>query len=290
MSDTILLIDVSSLIYRAYYALPEMTTTSGQPTNAIYGFINMFWMVIRRITPAIVIACMDSKEKTIREDVFPEYKSQRVSMPEGFYSQIPWVERFLSCLGISVVKVPGYEADDLIASCIRKIDSEYVFYILTSDKDLAQLVKERVYLCNYLRGSITCWDREKVKEKFGVYPEQFVDYLALIGDVSDNIPGVPCIGPKTASRLLSEYDNLEGIYEHLDRLASRVRKSLIENRHLVFRNRELIKVIDKVDVDITLSPLPEVLPDCLYEIYCQLEFRSFIKRQFPDRIQDGTLF
>ncbi len=288
--SSILLIDVSSLVYRAYYALPEMSTSFGQKTNAIYGFVNMFWMVLGRIEPFGVIACLDSKEKTFREEVFSEYKAQRVEMPDEFYSQLPWVERFLSCLGVPIVRVPGYEADDLIGSCIKKIDSDHTFYILTSDKDLAQLVRENVYFCNYQRGKIECWDREKVREKFGVYPEQFVDYLSLIGDTSDNIPGVPSIGPKTASSLLQRYGSLEGIYENLDKVAPRHRQRLIEFRGLVFRNRDLVRVREDVEVDVELRPFPKDLPDCLYQFYKELEFRSFIKRQFPNRLEDGTLF
>ncbi len=290
MSSVILLIDVSSLVYRAYYALPEMKAKSGQMTNAIYGFINMFWMVIGQIEPYAVIACMDSKEKTVRKEMFDEYKAQRVAMPEEFYSQLPLVEKFLACLTVPVVKVPGYEADDLIASCIRKINPQHTFYILTSDKDLAQLVRDNVYLCNYFRGKIDCWDREKVKSKFGVYPEQFVDYLSLVGDSSDNIPGVPSIGPKTASSLLNKYGDLETIYQNLDCIPTRTKENLIKFREVVFRNRSLIRVIDSVNIDFRLTPLSKELPDCLYEFYQDLGFRSFIKRQFPHRLDDGTLF
>ncbi len=293
MSSVILLIDVSSLVYRAYYALPEMRTKSGQMTNAIYGFVNMFWMVTGRINPYAVIACMDSKEKTIRKKMFEDYKAQRVVMPNEFYSQLPWIEKFLTCLRIPVIKVPGYEADDLIASCIQKIDSQYsqyTCYILTSDKDLVQLVKDGVYLCNYFRGTIECWDREKVKARFGVNPDQFVDYLSLVGDSSDNIPGVPSIGPKTASSLLAKYGNLEGIYQNLDCIPARIRTNLVKFKELVFRNRDLVKVIDSVDVDLVLLSFSKDLPECLYEFYQELEFRSFIKRQFPHRSENGTLF
>ncbi len=288
MKKKIGLIDVSSLIYRSYFALPYMSTSTGEAVNAVYGFVNMYWAVDRQLSLDAAIACFDSKEKTFREDILPDYKAQRQAMPDDFYPQIDLVEEFLGCVGAVCLKVAGYEADDLIASAIKEIDGESVFYIVSSDKDLSQLVSDNVFLCRSRRSSsdMQILDREGVKKTFGVYPEQMVDFLSLVGDTSDNIKGVSGVGQKTAASLLDRYKTLEGIFENIDDIKKdRLRQALLDQKEMLLRNKRLIKVRDDINLDLDRISLDrEIDADCLYGFYRRLEFESLIKKQFPDKM------
>ncbi len=289
MKSKVLLLDVSSLAYRAYYALPFMSGPNGQPTNAVYGFVNMFWRLIGDLDPDYGVACLDSKEPTFREEVYTEYKANRVTMPDEFYSQLPLIEEFLSACDVGTLRLAGYEADDLIGSIVsslRREKNSLDFYIVSSDKDLLQLVGEGVYFCDYKNGKLEVLDEVKVLEKVGVRPAQIPDYLAMLGDTSDNIPGVPGIGKKTAVKLLREYGTIDGIYANLGSLPERLRKALEESRDLVYRNLELVKVKTDLSISVGLVPLKKTPDDSLYIFYQRLGFRSFLKRQFPERI-DG---
>ena len=296
MKKKIVLIDVSSLIYRSYFALPYMSTSTGQAVNAVYGFINMYWALDRQLSPDSVIACFDSKEKTFREEILPDYKAQRQAMPDDFYPQIDLVEEFLRCVGAVILKMAGYEADDLIASAIKEIDGETVFYIVSSDKDLSQLVSDNVFLCRSRRSSsdMQILDRDGVKEAFGVYPEQIVDFLSLVGDASDNIKGVSGVGQKTAASLLDRHKSLEGIFENIESIKKdRLRQALLDERETLLRNKRLIKVKDDIALDLTRDSLNRGKDlDCLYNFYRRLEFESLIKKQFPEKakMEDEALF
>ncbi len=279
----ILLVDISSLIFRAYFALPFMSNSKGQPTNAIYGFVNMFWMVKKKIPADLIIACGDCREKTFREELFPAYKAQRQQMPDEFYSQLPFIERFLEICGVPLIKVAGYEADDVIASIISQMPKGYKFYILTSDKDLLQLVGDNVVVCNYHRGNLVIFDKQKVKEKYGVWPEQFVDFLSIVGDNSDNIVGVKGIGPKTATKLLNKYYDVEELFLSIDQLPLKIKKSLLDSKEQIFLNKHLIKVKDDLPLSLNLLPKENHIDqENLYKFYEELEFSSLIKRQFAD--------
>ena len=289
MKSKVLLLDVSSLAYRAYYALPFMSAPNGQPTNAVYGFVNMFWRLIGDLDPDYGFACLDSKEPTFREEVYTEYKANRVAMPDEFYSQLPLIEEFLSLCDASIIRLPGYEADDLIGSVIsffRRERKDLEFYIVSSDKDLLQLVSDGVYFCEYKNKKLEVLDEARVIEKMGVRPAQIPDYLALLGDSSDNIPGVPGIGKKTAVKLLREYGSVDGMYANLDSLPERLRRALEESRDLVYRNLELVKVKTDLPISLELVPLKKSPDDGLYRFYQKLGFKSLLKRQFPERI-DG---
>ncbi len=290
MKRKILLIDVSSLVYRAFFALPFMASKDGMPTNALYGFINMYNAAVRQIAPDVVIACFDSKEETIRKKEYADYKSQRRQMPDEFFIQLPFVEEFLNLSGALCARAPGYEADDIIASFCRESDTN-TYYVLSSDKDMMQLVSDEsgVFLCSYKSGKINLIGEKDVQEKFGVYPGQIVDFLALVGDSSDNIQGVKGIGKKTAQNLLKNYKTIDGIFSHIEEITpKRIRDSLLSSKELIERNIGLIKL--NTDV-----PVPEIPNSLKYDItglkafFQRFGFKSLISRLDKDRQENKDI-
>ena len=201
---TLVLVDGSSYLYRAFHALPPLTNSRGEPTGAVLGVLNMLLRMQREQNPELVAVVFDAPGKTFRDDLFAEYKSHRPPMPDDLRSQIEPLVDAVQALGLPLLRIPGVEADDVIGTLAqRAVDAGLQVLISTGDKDMAQLVNAHVTLVNTMTNSSL--DRAGVKVKFDVYPEQIIDYLALVGDASDNIPGVPKVGPKTAAKWLNEY-------------------------------------------------------------------------------------
>ena len=241
--------------YRAFYAIPPMSNRSGVPTNAAYGFVRMLGRMVTETMPDFVAAVFDTKEPTFRHKQYAEYKAQRPPMPDELAEQIPWIKEYVRALNIPCLEYPGYEADDVIATiACRAVEQNVKVLIATSDKDLCQLVSKDIGILNTGFKKAEVLDSAGVEAKFGVEPRQIVDYLTLVGDSSDNIPGVRGIGPKTAQSLLREYETLDGIYSHISQLAPRVRQRLEQALETVYRFKALIRV--KCDV-----PLRECLDD-----------------------------
>jgi len=225
MVNTLLLVDGSSYLYRAFHALPELKNPRGEPSGAIYGVISM----LRRLAgehPAVARACVfDAKGKTFRDHEYPQYKANRASMPEDLAAQIEPLKEAIAALGWPVLTIPGVEADDVIATLADQARARgWNCIISTGDKDLAQLVDERVTLVNTMSNEKL--DPAGVKLKFGVTPDRIVDYLTLTGDAVDNVPGVEKVGPKTAARWIQQYGSLEQVIAHAGEIPGVVGENL----------------------------------------------------------------
>ncbi|MDB5757593.1 MAG: polA, partial [Burkholderia sp.] len=225
MNKTLLLVDGSSYLYRAFHALPDLRNAQGAPTGAIYGMINMLRR-LRNDYPAAYIACIfDAKGKTFRDDLYPEYKANRASMPEDLGRQIEPIHEAVRAMGWPILMIEGIEADDVIGTlAVEAVKHDMKVVVSTGDKDLAQLVNEHVTLINTMSNETL--DRDAVVAKFGVPPERIVDYLSLVGDTVDNVPGVSKVGPKTAAKWLAQYDSLDGVIGNADKIGGAVGENL----------------------------------------------------------------
>ncbi|MGO2766832.1 DNA polymerase I [Pseudomonas taetrolens] len=281
----LVLVDGSSYLYRAFHALPPLTTSKGLPTGAVKGVLNMLKSLRKQYPDSPFAVVFDAKGGTFRDDMYAEYKSNRPSMPDDMRVQIEPLHASVIALGFPLLCVEGVEADDVIGTLARSsAAADRPVVISTGDKDMAQLVDGHITLVNTMTGSVM--DIEGVKEKFGVAPEQIIDYLALMGDSSDNIPGVPGIGPKTASGLLMGVGGgLVDLYEKLDvvptlpiRGAKNLPAKLEEHREMAFLSYQLATIKIDVPLDIGLEDLHLKAPDCekLIELYTVLEFKSWI--------------
>ncbi|MDJ0924948.1 MAG: DNA polymerase I, partial [Acidimicrobiia bacterium] len=249
---TLALLDGHSLAYRAFYALPsDLATPAGQVTNAVLGFTNMLVRLLREEQPDAIAVAWDVRGPNLRKEKYPEYKAQRDAPPELFASQLPLIAEVLDVLRIRQLTSPGYEADDVIATVAGKAVAEsWQVLIVTGDRDSFQLVDDDVTVLYTRRGisDVVTASKEWIAEKYGVTPAQYRDYAALRGDNSDNLPGVPGVGEKTASRLIAEYGSLDGIYAHLDEQTPKLRENLESHREQVFLNRELMEMYPDVSV------------------------------------------
>jgi DNA polymerase-1 len=211
------LVDASNMFFRAFFAIPPLTNDKGMPTNALYGFLAMSLKLIREVKPDYLVYCFDLKEPSFRSELYTEYKAHREEMPENLVPQIPYLKKLTSTLGIATAEMKGFEADDVIGTLAMHAVKEHVNAVIVSgDKDFAQLVRPGVSLYDTMKD--VRMDSDGVKGKFGVRPDQIIDYLAMVGDASDNVPGVRGIGPKGACKLLEEFQTLDGVYEHIDQI------------------------------------------------------------------------
>ena len=227
MNDTksLLLVDGSSYLYRAFHALPGLTSPTGQPTGAIYGVLTMLQKLIKAEKPDLVGIIFDAPGKTFRHDLFPDYKANREKTPEDLVVQIEPLLTAIQNLGLPLIRIQGVEADDVIGTLARQAENNNIqTLIATGDKDFAQLVSERIKLIDTMKNITT--DQSGVLDKFGLRPEQIIDYLALAGDPSDNIPGIPKVGPKTAAKWLQQYTDLNGVIKHAEEIAGKVGEAL----------------------------------------------------------------
>ena len=222
---SLLLVDGSSYLYRAFHALPGLTSPTGQPTGAIYGVLTMLQKLIKAEKPDLVGIIFDAPGKTFRHDLFPEYKANRESTPEDLVVQIEPLLTAIQNLGLPLISIQGVEADDVIGTLARQAENNNIqTLIATGDKDFAQLVSERIKLIDTMKNITT--DQSGVVDKFGLGPEQIIDYLALAGDPSDNIPGIPKVGPKTAAKWLQQYTDLNGVIKHAEEIVGKVGEAL----------------------------------------------------------------
>ena len=278
----LLLFDGHSHVYRAYYGIPELTTRSGEPVNAVYGFWRILVLTLRDFPSAYVMVAFDAGGTTFRHELYPEYKANRKPMPDDLASQIPWIERLLDALGVPTVSVSGVEADDVLASIsTRAAQHDLTCLIATSDKDMAQVVSDRIQLLRPAGRGVDSapqrLDPAGVEEKYGVRPERIVDLLSLVGDSSDNVPGVPGVGAKTAVKLLQEYGTLDGALNAADQVKNRrVADGLANHRDAAELARRLIRLrvdIGPEDVPATCR-LRGIDPDALTHLLTDLEFTT----------------
>ncbi len=259
------LLDGMAIIYRSFFALQRagMTSRDGMPTGAIYGFASALFKIFETYKPHYLAAVFDSKEKTFRHDMYPAYKANRQTPPEDLIMQLDAVFELLEALDIPLLKAPGFEADDLIGAAARKFEDVCQVYIVTPDKDLAQLVHDGVKILKpgKNQNELELFGQKEIAEQFGVAPELFTQFLTLTGDTSDNIPGAKGIGPKTASSLLGTYGSIENIYKHLDDISLKNRQSLEEFQPRLDLITKLVTIRTDLQVDVTLKELECGVPD-----------------------------
>jgi DNA polymerase-1 len=254
---TLALIDGNSIAYRAFYALPDdLATKSGQITNAVFGFTRMLIRLMKDYHPEGVAVAWDVSRKTFRTDSYPEYKANRDKAPDHFRSQLPLMDEVLQALNITQLREEGYEADDIIASLTQQATADgWDVLIVTGDRDTFQLVGGPVQVLYTRRGisDTVLADEDWVEEKYGVSPSQYVEYAALRGDSSDNLPGVPGVGEKTAAKLISEYGSIDGVYTAVADQTPKLRENLAASRDQVFLNRELMALVSDLDIGMGTS-------------------------------------
>src|SRR5210317_948862 len=221
----VVLVDGSSYLFRAFHALPPLTNSKGQPTGAVKGVINMLRSLQRNYADSKIVVVFDAKGKTFRNDMYSEYKANRPPMPDDLRVQIQPIHDIVDAMGLPRLVIEGVEADDVIGTLAKQATEQGIETVIsTGDKDMAQLVSEHVTLINTMTN--TAMDRDGVAEKFGIPAERIVDYLALMGDKVDNIPGVEKCGPKTAVKWLLEYDSLSGVMENADKVGGKIGENL----------------------------------------------------------------
>lgn len=274
----LVLVDGSSYLFRAFHALPPLVTSKGQPTGAVKGVINMIRSLLKSHADSNIAIVFDAKGKTFRNDIYTEYKAHRPPMPDELRSQIKPIHDIIRAMGLPLLIIEGVEADDVIGTLSHHAcDAGIETLVSTGDKDLAQLVNDKVTLMNTMTNELL--DSSGVENKFGVGPDRIVDYLALMGDKSDNIPGVPSVGPKTALKWLLEYGTMEGIIENADAIGGKVGERLRENIDLLRLSYELATIKRDVELDLAIKDLVRSDEDKqqLYDLYSEMEFRSWIK-------------
>ena len=282
MPDTILLIDGMYLVFSSFYSHHAMRTLKGEPTGAVFGFISRVESLIQELQPSRLVVAFDSKEKNFRRELYPEYKAKRLLPPEELIQQLPAIREYLTGRGIHFLEKPGLEADDIIALLARRFAaSGSEVLIFSADKDLFQLVAERIYIYHpKLKRKL---DRGDVKEFFGVFPEQIVDYLALAGDSSDNIPGIPGIGDKTATKLIEKFGSLTAMLEGLDQVEAKLRDKISANAHLFELWYRLLDFsrIPAVELDLQVPLFEARADERLLELYRRFQFNSLLKKLAP---------
>ncbi len=278
-SADLVLIDGSSYLYRAYHALPNLANSHGEPTGALHGVLNMVNKLVRDEQATHIGVVFDAPGKTFRDDLFAEYKAHRPPMPDDLRSQVEPILDVIKAMGLPLLQIKGVEADDVIGTlCERAAAAGLKVLVSTGDKDMAQLVNEHVTLVNTMSDSLM--DRDAVKEKFDVFPEQIIDYLALVGDTSDNIPGVPKVGAKTAAKWLNLYDSVDGIIEHADDIGGKVGESLRESIETLRMSQQLATIKLDVDLPLAIDDLQPTPADnsSLKTIYERYELRTLLRQ------------
>ncbi len=277
-----LVIDGYNLVFRCFYAIPHLSRADGFPTNAIHGWLRSLWKLSDDERPDEVLVVFDLGEDPAKLALLPEYKAERAEMPDTLKPQIPVIKEMTRKLGADMVEIAEVEADDIIGSYARALaDEGNEVFIVSADKDFAQCVRDGVWMMvpPPTANAKTGWrklDAAGVKEKFGVSPDQIPDYLSLIGDAIDNIPGIPGVGPKTAAKWLEEFGTIDGIYSRLEEVKpERFREKLVENRENLARNLQLVTL----NCDVVLPPYQKYHPDAegLFSMLEELEMRTHLK-------------
>jgi len=295
--DRLVLIDTANFLHRAFYAFPmQLTTADGQVINAVYGFASMLISLVKEFEPTHLACALESEEEIIfREVEFPEYKATRAPKSpeeqEAYESQIPFVGEFLEAAGIKTLKSEGYEADDVIGTVVAHVKGEVEVIIASNDRDLMQLIDgaARFYLPAVGKGKAKLYSKKEFVEDFGFNPDQLIEYKALRGDPSDNIPGVRGIGDKTATRLVKEYKTLDKVYESILDIAPAVAKKLADGKENAFLSRKLATIVTNAPLDFELKDLefkglnnPQVL-----DLFEKWGFKSLVTKLGASKEVEG---
>jgi DNA polymerase-1 len=284
-----ILVDGSSYLYRAFHAMPNLSNSEGMPTGAVYGVVNMLRRLLREYDPEYMAVVFDAKGKTFRDELYDEYKAHRPPMPGELRQQIEPLHAIVQAMGLPLLIIDGVEADDVIGTLAKQAtDAGMQTLISTGDKDMAQLVDEQVTLVNTMTDTVS--DPQGVQDKFGVRPDQIIDYLTLIGDTSDNIPGVPKVGPKTAAKWLQQYDSLEAIIENADAIKGKIGDNLRASLDQLPLSKQLVTIKCDVELGSTPEQLVRGEPDnaALTDWYGKLEFKTWLAEQLEGADTEGT--
>lgn len=293
--EKLAILDGNSLIYRAFYAMPDLTNSEGIHTNAIYGFINMVFKIQKEFSPDYIISTFDRKAPTFRHLQYDEYKAGRKKMPQELAQQLPYLKQFLKFYGIKSYEMDGYEADDLIGTLsvyAEKQDMEV--FIVTGDRDALQLATDNVKIVINKKGitDTIIYDRNRIIEDLGVTPQEFIDVKGLMGDKSDNIKGVPGIGEKTAYKLIKEYKSVENVLDNIDKLrGKKLKENLIEFREQAIFSKNLATIVTAIPVELEVSDVKPNIPidfNNLEKLFAQLQLKTLYKRipELQERDED----
>ncbi|HEV8485485.1 MAG TPA: DNA polymerase I [Blastocatellia bacterium] len=287
------IVDGMSQLYRAYYAIRGLSTSTGIPTNAIYGFTMMLRRLINEEKPDYLGVAFDTSGPTFRHDSYAAYKATRTGMPEDLAVQLKYLDRLLEALRVPVTRAPGFEADDIIGTLAAQAEQAGVdMVIVTNDKDMCQLVTDQVKILKTARdGSLTMLDARAVQEKMGVRPDQVIDLLALWGDTSDNIPGAPGVGEKGAQQIIQQFETLENALAHADEISRKTyRESLKNNVDMIRQSRDLVTIKCDMPIKLDLNGLIYEAPDrhAAYELFSELEFAA-LKKEFADAATSSSI-
>lgn len=279
----LVLIDGNAILHRAYHALPLLTTKDGEPINAVYGLISSLLRIIQDHEPTHITVCFDRKEPTFRQEVFEDYQAHRPEMDEDLADQFDYAKKVLKAFGIPIYSKAGFEADDVIGTLARQAEKDMdEILIVTGDQDILQLINGKVKVFLPSRGVIKgkVYGKKEVEEKLGIPPEKVIDYKALVGDPSDNYPGVKGIGPKTAEKLLEEYETFEGVYKNLDKIKGGTKKKLKEKKEAADLSYKLAKIVTDVPVEFDREKAAKwrVNSKSVIDLFKEFGFKTLTKR------------
>jgi DNA polymerase-1 len=295
---TLFLLDAMALIYRAYYAfLPQkLTSKSGVPTGAIYGFIKTLHSIIEQYNPDYLVVATDTKDKTFRHEAYVLYKANRPEPPEDLIQQLDLIYKLIEGYGVTLLKLPGYEADDVIGTLAKRYENECQVFMITPDKDFSQLVSDHVQILKPSKDDdkFERYGKSEIKERYGVSPEQFIDMLTLMGDTSDNIPGVTGIGPKTAAQLINEYGSVENLYNNISRITKyKMKQNLLDAKEHLKIAKFLVTIKTDVPLNFSLDDF-RIKPanlDALTPLLEELQMKQFLsklKAQQPAMVSENS--
>ncbi len=284
--DKFMIIDGSSLLYRGFYALPLLSTREGIYTNGIYGFLTMLYKVVEERKPSYLSVVFDMKGPTFRHEEYDAYKANRMATPSELVQQFPIIREVLDAMNIKYIEISGFEADDIAGTLAKKAEDTHDVILVTGDRDYLQLASDTIKVLITKKGitDLGEYDRDKIIEEYGISPDQLIDLKGLMGDASDNIPGVPGIGEKTGLKLLKEYGSIDNIYENLDSISGKkLKENLTDNKHLAYLSRKLGEIICHVPLDIDLEDLKILEPNYeeTKEIFKKLECSSLLRKLKP---------
>lgn len=278
----LVLIDGHAILHRAYHALPPLTTSKGELVNAVFGFSSILLKVIQDLKPDYLAVCFDLPTPTFRNKLYEGYQAKRPKIDEELKSQIGLIRKVVVEMGMPIYEKDGYEADDVIGTIAKKADADEVI-IVTGDRDLLQLIDKKIKAYMPIKGlsESKLYGEKEVEEKFGIKPEQMIDYKALIGDPSDNYLGINGVGPKTAAKLIADFGTLDGIFEHIAQVENEgLKKKLIDGRESAELARKLATIVTDVplEFDLRRARLPQLDKPNVFKLFEELGFRSLISR------------
>lgn len=285
MDKKIVLIDGHSILNRAFYGMPDLTTSKGEHTNAVLGFLNIMFKILEEEKPEYLAVAFDTHHPTFRHEMFEAYKGTRKGMPDELRVQVPLIKEVLKAMRVAILEMPGYEADDILGTLAKKAErAGNLVSLVSGDRDLLQLASDKIKIRipkTKLTGTeIEDYYDKDVENKYNVTPQQFIDLKGLMGDASDNIPGVPGVGEKTASKLITSYESIENLYEHIDELTGKVATTLKENKELAYLSKKLATIYTECDINFNIEEagLDKLFNDDVYQMFKQLEFKSLLAK------------